>query len=181
MARHRNAYSGEKLTARVELQMTPSDRAAIEAAAAEEGLSLTEFARRLLLAGMHAHNIGRPIRAAKRAVLRGIVERLNEAGKEHNALAKLANEEQRIRDENAVATVCQQLGDLFDKVPPYEKSRSPNPLLKALLNATSAIGNNTMQLRSIAHVNGQDDSVEVLNELEGQMVGALGRALPPFG
>ena len=72
-----------------------------------------------------------------------------------------------------------RLGELFDEVPPYEKSHFTHPPMRALLNAASAIGNNTMQMRGIAHMAGQDDSVEVLNEVEGQMCGALGRALPP--
>ena len=49
MARHRRDYDGEKFTARLRLQLTPSQRETLEKAAARAGTTLNQYTRELCL------------------------------------------------------------------------------------------------------------------------------------
>ena len=49
MSRYARSYEGEKRTANVDFQLTPSERAALETGAAESGASLSQHARELCL------------------------------------------------------------------------------------------------------------------------------------
>src|SRR4051794_38235632 len=48
MARYDRAYAGERRTAPLRLQLTPSERASLEAAAAQQGASISAYAREQL-------------------------------------------------------------------------------------------------------------------------------------
>ncbi len=51
MARRKQGYSGERYTAALRLQLTPSERAKIEAGAAGQGIHISEYSRRRILNG----------------------------------------------------------------------------------------------------------------------------------
>src|SRR5271154_3313719 len=48
MARYERTYSGERRTAFVGLHVTPSERAELEAAAAQQGANVSDYSRELL-------------------------------------------------------------------------------------------------------------------------------------
>jgi hypothetical protein len=49
MARHKSTYTGERRTVHLGVQLTPSERAALESAAALAGASLSQYVRELCL------------------------------------------------------------------------------------------------------------------------------------
>ena len=49
MARHRKAYTGERRTVHLGVQLTPSERAELKRAAAEAGACLSQYVRELCL------------------------------------------------------------------------------------------------------------------------------------
>jgi hypothetical protein len=178
MARHRKDYSGERLTARLHLQLTPSDRKEIEAGAAEEGLSPTEFARALLLNGLRAQAIGRPAREAKRAVLATSIAKIDEAGKALNRHCHRLNEIGVIEEPRAVEALCKRLVAAMEAIPPRVASRHKNPEARKLVAALAAVGNNARQLRGAGQKGKAVAPLAALMAVEAQIMKTLDMVLP---
>jgi Bacterial mobilisation protein (MobC) len=89
MARHKRTYTGERLTARIAVMMTPSEREALEKGAAGQGTpTLSAYARDLL---------SRPLAGAASAPRRnpdapGLMRALTLAGGELNAIGNNLNQ-----------------------------------------------------------------------------------------
>ena len=90
MARYSKDYSGERRTAKVTVQLTPSERAALEKDAEGRGASLSQLARELCLRRPSSTS---PVVAGTRRdpQARAIVQELTAIGNNLNQLAKLAN------------------------------------------------------------------------------------------
>lgn len=89
MARHRKTYTGERRTVHLGVQLTPTERAELEFAAAEAGARLSQYIRELCLR-----------RAADAAVVGGarrnpeakrLMHELSAIGNNLNQLARVAN------------------------------------------------------------------------------------------
>jgi hypothetical protein len=83
MARHKRSYSGERRTAALRLQLTPSERAELDAAATRERASLSDFTRELVFRRMAAP--GTVARTRRNPEAAGIMRALLAAAYEHNA------------------------------------------------------------------------------------------------
>ena len=178
MARHTKAYTGEKLTAHLHMQLTPSDRAAIDAAAAEQGLLASEFGRSLLLNGLANHNISQGKRAAQREEMAKVLERLIAGGLVLNDLAKKANEAKRIKEQKATREAAARASETLLSVPALGVSRTKNPMQKKLTAELAAIGNNAGQLRRLAEKQQLYEVNAELLTLEARLVETLDRVLP---
>jgi hypothetical protein len=82
MARHKQTYTGERLTARVAVMMTPSEREALEKGAAGQGApTLSAYARDLLF----RRSAGVAAASRRNPDAPGIMRALASAGRELNA------------------------------------------------------------------------------------------------
>ena len=178
MGRHAKEYSGERLTAKLPLQLTPSDRRKIDEAAAAEGVTPTDFARTLLLQAVGNYAIGGPARAAKRESFEKAIEGLNAAGKELNMLLEASNKVAELRGGMAIQGLSRKLIDRMQKVPAGIGKRRSNPQVKHLIRELAAIGNNVQQLRRFAEVMRAASVVNALGKVEMEMVRTLDRSVP---
>jgi uncharacterized protein (DUF1778 family) len=89
MARHRKTYTGERRTVHLGVQLTPTERAELDAAAAAAGAGLSQYVRELCLR-----------RAAEAAIVGGarrnpeakrLMNELSWIGNNLNQLARVAN------------------------------------------------------------------------------------------
>jgi hypothetical protein len=113
MSRYAKEYSGERRTAKVTVQLTPSERTALEKDAEGRGTSLSQLARELCL---RRSSLTSPVVAGTRRDphARAIVQELTAIGNNLNQLTKLANT-------NKAA-------------PQHQELRSTTELLKAALH-----------------------------------------------
>jgi hypothetical protein len=89
MARHKKAYAGEKLTAKVTFKLTPSERTALEEGAAESGANLSEHTREVCLRGFGG--AARVAGTRRNPASREIVNELSAIGNNVNQLTKHCN------------------------------------------------------------------------------------------
>jgi hypothetical protein len=81
MARYERTYDGERLTVKRTVKLTPSAAAELDAAAAEQGASWSDYARELLL-----YRSAAVVAATRRSPeAKRIMEALDAAAFEHNA------------------------------------------------------------------------------------------------
>ena len=98
MARYEQSYSGERRTAALRLQLTPTERAELDAAAAGQGARLSAYARELLCrrsAAVVAATRRNPEAAA-------LMRELNAIGNNVNQIARQLNSTGDARDREAV-------------------------------------------------------------------------------
>ena len=89
MARHKKAYAGEKLTAKVTFKLMPSERAALETGAAESGANLSQHTREVCLRGFGG--AARVAGTRRNPASREIVNELSAIGNNVNQLTKHCN------------------------------------------------------------------------------------------
>ena len=89
MSRYEQTYDGERRTSGLRVQLTPSERAAIEAAAQNTGASTSEFVRKRCLEGIHA--AGRAALVRRSPDVRRLIFELNAIGNNLNQIARIAN------------------------------------------------------------------------------------------
>lgn len=94
MARRKQGYSGERYTAALRLQLTPSERVRIEVGAAKRGVHISEYARRQILRGTVA--------AIDRTQVTALVDALTENARQVAAIGNNLNQ---------IARHCNTTGD----------------------------------------------------------------------
>lgn len=89
MARHKKTYTGERRTVHLGVQLTPSERAELEAAAAEVGARLSQYVRELCLRrAAAAATVGG---ARRNPEAKRLLHELSAIGNNLNQLARVAN------------------------------------------------------------------------------------------
>jgi hypothetical protein len=94
MARYQRSYSGERRTAPLRLQLTPSERDELETAAAREGATLSAYSREQLLrqpAPVVADTRRNPTAAALLRELSASGNNLNQIARHLNSTGELRN------------------------------------------------------------------------------------------
>jgi hypothetical protein len=89
MARHRKTYTGERRTVHLGVQLTPSERAELDAAAAEAGAGLSQYVRELCLRRAAAPSTVAGARRNPEA--KRLMNELSWIGNNLNQLARVAN------------------------------------------------------------------------------------------
>jgi hypothetical protein len=89
MARYRKSDVGERRTASLRLQLTPSERAELEEGAAAAGTHLSQYVRELCLRRAAAAPVVAGTKRNREA--RGLAYQLNVIGNNLNQLARVAN------------------------------------------------------------------------------------------
>jgi hypothetical protein len=89
MARHKKTYTGERRTVHLGVQLTPSERAELEAAAAEAGTGLSQYVRELCLRrAPESATVGG---ARRNPEAKRLMYELSAIGNNLNQLARVAN------------------------------------------------------------------------------------------
>jgi hypothetical protein len=89
MARHRKSYTGERRTVHLGVQLTPTERAELEAAASEAGTGLSQYVRELCLRRTpEAATVGG---ARRNPEAKRLMYELSAIGNNLNQLARIAN------------------------------------------------------------------------------------------
>lgn len=89
MARHRKTYTGERRTVHLGVQLTPTERAELELAAAEVGACLSQYVRELCLRRLAAASTVGGARRNPEA--KRLMNELSAIGNNLNQLARVAN------------------------------------------------------------------------------------------
>lgn len=89
MSRYGQTYDGERRTSGLRVQLTPSEHAAIEAAAENTGASTSEFVRKRCLDGIHA--AGRVAAVRRSPEIVRLIYELSAIGNNLNQIARIAN------------------------------------------------------------------------------------------
>ncbi len=112
MARRQAHDASERRTVKVTVQLTPSERADLDARAALTGENLSELCRRLLLTGA-----GQEPRAARDAkAIRELTVALVRIGTNVNQLAYRANESRRVPEERYLREMGDRVTTALEKV-----------------------------------------------------------------
>lgn len=103
MARYKKAYAGERFTVKRTLQLTPTQAAALDAAAAGQGATWSDFARELLfrrlgIPGIVAGARRNPDKNELVAALRGAAFEHSASGNNLNQIARRLNMTGEVRD-----------------------------------------------------------------------------------
>lgn len=115
MARLKATYSGEKRTAFVGCQLTPSERAEIEKRAASSGVALSDYARLRLLGGSgNSQAAGHPKAALPE--VRELATQVARVGNNLNQLALRANTAGQVRSEEVLRAALEDLAAVWTKV-----------------------------------------------------------------
>ena len=112
MARLRKEYVGDRRTAALRLQLTPSERIELEFRAASVGMTLSEFCRIVLLSDLKKPA---PSRRDPRA-LRALAVEISRVGNNLNQLAHIANQRNALPNERALDAVTERIIASLDKV-----------------------------------------------------------------
>jgi hypothetical protein len=112
MARLRKEYVGDRRTAGLRLQLTPSERIELEFRAASVGMTLSEFCRIVLLSDLKKPA---PSRRDPRA-LRALAVEISRVGNNLNQLAHIANQRNALPNERALDAVTERIIASLDKV-----------------------------------------------------------------
>lgn len=114
MARYRATDASERRTAKVTVQLAPTERQWLEAAAAREGKALSDYVRQLCL-----RRGGRPPAVAgtrRNPDAKALADELRAIGNNINQLARVANQTGEIRREAELAFVIDRLVATIDRV-----------------------------------------------------------------
>ena len=114
MARYRDTDASERRTAKVTVQLAPTERERLETAAAREGKVLSEYVRQLCL-----RRGGRaPVVAGTRRNpdAKQLADELRAIGNNINQLARVANQTGELRREAELGMVIDRLVATMDRV-----------------------------------------------------------------
>jgi Bacterial mobilisation protein (MobC) len=114
MARYRATDASERRTAKVTVQLAPTERQRLEAAAAREGKALSDYVRQLCL-----RRGGRaPVVAGtqRNPDAKALADELRAIGNNINQLARVANQTGEIRREAELGFVIDRLVATIDRV-----------------------------------------------------------------
>jgi len=89
MARYKGDYNGERRSEKMTVQLTPSERAALEKSAQRAGAPLSQYARELCLRRSAAAEVVAGTRRSPEA--RALMNQLTAVGNNLNQLARVAN------------------------------------------------------------------------------------------
>lgn len=112
MARRKKEDASERRTAALRLQLTPSERADLDARAAITGRSLSDFARIILLS-----DLKKPAPSARDPkAIRALTVELSRVGNNLNQLAHIANERRALPREKDLQDVSARIIAAIEKV-----------------------------------------------------------------
>ena len=113
MARRKRDFDGERYTAFVGIQLTPTQRRAVEGRAAEAGISLSDYGRTRLTqdGGVVAVPASRDAKA-----IRELMAEAARIGNNLNQMALRANVSGQIQSEENLRAALDQLTDVFEKI-----------------------------------------------------------------
>jgi hypothetical protein len=112
MARIRENSTAERRTAFLGVQLTPAERAKLDARAAHYGLRLSEYARLLLLSDER-----QPLPSARdSAAIRALAVEITRVGTNVNQLAHIANERRELPRKAELDAVSAQIVATLEKV-----------------------------------------------------------------
>jgi Mobilization protein NikA len=115
VARHKRAYTGEQRTAGLRLQLTPTERRKLDAAAAQRGVSLSDYARRAMLrrSKKAANDAGDVRRHPDAAALSDQVRAL---GVNMNQIAHHLNATGELDDVPELRELCREIKTVFARI-----------------------------------------------------------------
>lgn len=112
MARRQKTDAGERRTAAIKVQLTPSERAELDARAAVTGRSLSDFVRIVLLSDLKA-----PAPSARDPqAIRALTVEITRVGTNLNQLAHIANERRALPREKELQEVSRRIVTALEKV-----------------------------------------------------------------
>jgi Bacterial mobilisation protein (MobC) len=114
MARHKQAYRGERLTASFAAKCTPSERERLDAAAKAHGISLSDYARRTVFHRPIESRNGSDIRRNPEAA--ELCEQVRALGVNMNQIAHHLNATGEIRDIPEFAELCREIKAVFARI-----------------------------------------------------------------
>lgn len=115
MARHKRAYTGERRTAGFRLQLTPTERRKIDAAAAKRGIRLSDYGRRALL----RRPIERPQETGgmrRNPDAAALWEQVRALGVNMNQIAHMLNATARLDDVPELRELCREIKAVFARI-----------------------------------------------------------------
>jgi hypothetical protein len=112
MARYRADDRGEHRTAALKVQLTPTERAELDRRAAASGLTLSEFARIVLLSDLKAP--APPARDPE--AIAAVTFQLQKIGTNVNQMAKIANERRVLPLEREFREVSERIVTALDRL-----------------------------------------------------------------
>jgi hypothetical protein len=111
MARRQKEDAGERRTAAIKVQLTPSERAELDKRAARTGRHLSDFVRIVLLSDLKA-----PAPTARDpAAIRALAVAINRVGANHDQILKLANQARSLPFERHRKAASEALAAAFEK------------------------------------------------------------------
>jgi hypothetical protein len=114
MARYRDTDASERRTAKLTVQLAPSERKQLEAAAAREGKALSDYVRQLCL-----RRGGRALVVAgarRNPDAKALADELRAIGNNVNQLARVANQTGELRRAGELSMVIDRLVLTIDRV-----------------------------------------------------------------
>jgi hypothetical protein len=113
LARRKRDFEGERYTAFVGIQLTPTQRRAVEGRAAEAGISLSDYGRAQLTknGGVIAVPASRDAKA-----IRELAAEAARIGNNLNQMALRANIAGQVQSEENLRATLDQLTDVFEKI-----------------------------------------------------------------
>jgi hypothetical protein len=112
MARRRKQDAGERRTAALRLQLTPTERAEIDRRAAAFGRRVSDFGRTVLLSDLKA-----PAPPARdRASVQGVRAQIRHAGNNLNQLTHIANQRGDLPSQKLLAAAIEEVVAALRKV-----------------------------------------------------------------
>jgi hypothetical protein len=113
MARYKQTYRGERLTSSFQAKCTPSERKKLDAAAGAHGMSLSDYARRVVLR--------RPVeppadRMRRNPEVAELYEQVRALGVNMNQLAHHAHATGEIRDIPELRELCEEIRTVFARI-----------------------------------------------------------------
>jgi hypothetical protein len=107
MARHKQSYSGERLTTGLRVQLTPSQREELAASAAASGASISDFAREQLFRRGGQTMVAGGVRRNPEA--KALLDELRRIGNNLNQLSYHANTDGRLPEQRELDQTITQL------------------------------------------------------------------------
>jgi len=114
MARYRNTDATERRTAKVTVQLAPTERQQLEAAAAREGKALSDYVRQLCLRRGGAAPVVAGTRRNPQA--KELADALRAIGINLNQLTRVANQTGELRRQSELTLVIDRLVMTMDRV-----------------------------------------------------------------
>jgi len=112
MARYERTYSGERRTAFVGLHVTPSERAELEAAAAQQGANVSDYSRELLFRRSAAIVAG----TRRNPEAATLARELSALGNNLNQIARHANTTGELPDLELLDELIELIKDALSRV-----------------------------------------------------------------